>query len=70
MSRRTLRLFDATATEVDELNVRDVLLSIDKKIAELNNDAVFHQNHQDAIASKLRNLNRAKTYIALHYQEK
>jgi hypothetical protein len=63
MSRRTLRSFNSNATKVDELNVRDVILSIDKKIVELNNDAVFHQNHLDAIASKLRNLHRAQKYF-------
>ena len=68
MPRRTLR--NATGVEEEALNVRDVLVGIERKIAELNNEAVFHQNHQDAIASKLRNLNRAKTYITDNYQDK
>ena len=65
MPRRTLR-----NAEEEALNVQDVLVSIEKKIAELNNEAIFYQNHQDAIASKLRNLNRAKTYITDNYQDK
>ena len=68
MSRR-LRLYESNAVG-KVLNVRDVLVGIERKIAELNNEAVFHQNHQDAIASKLRNLNRAKTYITDNYQDK
>ena len=64
MPRRTLN------AEEEALNVQDVLVSIEKKIAELNNEAIFYQNHQDAIASKLRNLNRAKTYITDNYQDK
>jgi hypothetical protein len=59
MPRRTLR----SATGVEEEEDRDVLVSIEKKIAELNQDAVFHQNHLDAIASKLRNLQRAQKYF-------
>jgi hypothetical protein len=54
---------------VDEVfNAHDVLVSIDKKIAELNQEAVFHQNHLDAIASKLRNLQRAHKYIIDNYK--